>query len=254
MNKKLFLVLALLVLVIGLVGCEKKKKQPVVDEKDPYDQSFSNEMLEAYKSKIEEIEKTHKEEQTKMLEEDPDFDIATLTNLKYDFVFIDEDDVPELVVTNEGYTVAVYTYADGKVVYTMQDEFITDEHGWGYGAAGNAGYEFVPKANVIRNYNNDYAGLVRYVSYNKLDKATHQLVSVYDKELKEFHFDDKNDNGELDENEAEDYIEAPTAFFFGGDVISEEEYNAKLIGGDYEDLTGTLTAAKMIEKIDSLKK
>ncbi|MBR3280415.1 MAG: hypothetical protein IKI57_01030 [Clostridia bacterium] len=254
MNKKSLLVLAILVLAVGLFGCDNKKKQPVVDEKDPYDQTFPAEILEAYKTKIEEIEKAHKAEQAKLMEEDPDFDIASLTNLKYDFAFINDDNIPELLVTNTGHSLAVYTYVDGKIVYTMQDEGITDEHGWLYGIAGNTGYDYVPRANVIRNYNNEYAGLVRYVSFNKLDEKTNQMVPVYDEALKEFHFNDKNLNNEIDEDEADDYVKEPVAFFFGENEITKEEYDAKLIDGDFEELVGRLSAAKMVEKIESLKK
>ena len=255
MNLKKLLLVAILVLAVCLVACDDKKKNKpkVVDDTDPYSQTVSAEVLDAYKAKIEEIEKKHKEEQAKLLE-DPDFDIASLTNLKYDLVYFNDDDIPELVVTNEGFAVALYTYANGQVVYTMQDEGITDENGWTYGIAGNGGYDYVSKGNVIRNYNNEYAGLIRYVTYNKLDDKTNQLVPVYDNSLKEYHFNDKNNNGEIDEDEADDYVDEPTAFYFGENKITEEEYNAKLIDGDYDILDGDLTATKMIEKFESLKK
>ena len=255
MNKKLLFVLALVILVVGLVACEnKKEKQDDIfsDKYNPYTYTFSGEIVEAYKAKIEAIEKAHKAEQTELLDNNPDYDITLLTNLKYALAFVNDDDVPELVVSNLGYSVAVYTYANGEVVYTMKDDSVTDEHGLAYGVAGNVGYDYIPRGNIIRNYNNDFAGLIRYVTYRKLDN--NQVVYVYDNELKEFHFEDKDGNGTLDENEADDYVDEPTAYFFGENKITKEEYEAKLIDGDYDELAGNLSAAELTQKLNTLTK
>ena len=250
MNKKLLLVLAMVLLVVGLVACGK---EPKTDETDPFDVATKGDYAKAYKEKVAEIEKAHKAEQTKILEDNPDYDITQFANLAYDLVYIDDDDIPELVVTNPGYYTALYTYADGKVVYCMKDEMVPDdEHGWAYGAGGNAGYEYSPRINTIRNYNNDYAGLIRYINYSKLDATTHQLVSVYDKELKMYFFEDKNNNGELDENEADAASEEATAYYFGTEKLTEEEFNAKIVDEFFDDLAGKKSASEMNNALDSL--
>ena len=251
MNKKLFMIVAVLVLVVSLVACNDKK--PKTDETDPFDVGSKGEYALAYKEKIASIEKAHRAEQTKILEDDPEYDLTLFTNLAYDLVYVDDDDIPELVVTNPGYYTALYTYADGKVVYCMKDESNPeDEHGWAFGAAGNGGYDYSPKLNVIRNYNNDYAGLIRYITYNKIDSTSHQLVPVYDKELKVFYFTDKNQNGEVDEDELNNFSEEATAYYFGSQKLSEEEFNAKLFDDFFDELSGKKAANEMNSALDTL--
>ncbi|MCM1124759.1 MAG: hypothetical protein NC416_19465, partial [Eubacterium sp.] len=70
----------------------------------------------------------------------------------YDLIYVDEDEIPELVSGLNGYYVNLYTYEDGTLYKLMDD--------WAYGAMGNAGYEYAPGDNSIRNYNADYAGAI----------------------------------------------------------------------------------------------
>ncbi len=184
MNKKILFLLAMIVLVVGLVACGDKKepkndasgnpiatdktsdkgKDKPVDNTNPYVANIPNEIIDFYKEKVEEVEKKHRENQTQLLELDPNTDISQLTNLKYDLVFFDDNNTPELVVTNPGMRTALYTYDAGKVIYTMEEGNPDDEYGWPFGVSGNAGYEYIPRGNVIRWYANDYAGLIRYTA------------------------------------------------------------------------------------------
>lgn len=110
--------------------------------------------------------------------------------LKYGLIYFDEDDIPELVLGNEGYWVSMYKYANGEI-YTLMDH-------WGYGAMGNSGYAYVPKMNSVRNYNTDYAGLIRYTGYaSNTDNSELEFSTI----IEAYHFDDKNGNDIPDEDE-----------------------------------------------------
>ena len=123
-------------------------------------------------------------------------------------------------------------------------------YGWPFGVSGNAGYEYIPRGNVIKWNNNDYAGLIRYTSLYKLDEATHLLVNRLEDTLYEVHYNDKNGNGEVDEDEM-DYVEE-AIYHLGDKVITAEEFGSYLIPGDYEELAGTKSYSEMIAALDSL--
>ena len=267
MNKKFLLLIAIFVLVTGLVACNDKKEEtssegrialetntsestPEVIEPeleldevintDPYVANIPNEILDFYLEKVEEIEANYKEEQDKILADNPDYDVSNAPQLKYDLVFFNDDNIPELVVNKDGYSLALYTYDAGKVIYAMKEEGMDDdESGWPYGAGGNHGYEYAPRKNVLRNLNADHAGLIVYYYLASIDPETHLLVSKYDKELYVNNFDDKNNNGSLDEDEMENYVEN-ASFVYDGKAITEEEFS-EYIMSDYEfvNLTGT---------------
>ncbi len=224
---------------------EEENNEPVEEAKDydPYTANIPNEILDFYKEKIDEIEQKHKEDYKKLAEVADDLDYSDLNNLKYDLVFFNDDNIPELVVSQEGYRVTLYTYDAGKVVCAMEDE-----NGWPYGAGGNAGYEYVPRGNVIRNYNSDHAGLIRYTSFYKLDNL--KLVNALEQSLYETHYEDKNGNNEVDEDEI-DYIEE-AKYFYGDNEITAEEFEAKLISGEYEELVGTKSYEDIIARLNSL--
>ncbi len=260
--KKVLIVLAVLV-VIGLmicaiVGCEDKttpntsgepyevidngegevtpednEEETVPPETDPYVANIPNEIIDFYKEKVEDIN---------VADEDK--------RLRYDLVFFDDNNTPELVVSDPGYRMILYTYDAGKVIYT-QEEY-EDEMGWPLGAGGNAGYDYAPRANTIRNYDSDHAGLVRYITYYVLNENSHQLVSLYDEPLYEMFYEDKNNNLDVDEDEFDTYSEEATGYVFGETKISQEDFEAKLVSGDFVELVGTKTFDEMIKALDSL--
>ncbi len=146
--------------------------------------------------------------------------------LSYDLIYLDEDDIPELVLGMNGFYVNLYTYADGNV-YTLMDH-------WGYGAMGNAGYEYVPRMNSMRNYNSDYAGLVGFTTYCSItSEHTLEATTVIETRL----YEDTNGDGIP---QGEEYIPDYQVYFIDGEEISYDEavsYDA----GKYEFISGELT-------------
>lgn len=145
--------------------------------------------------------------------------------LKYNLIHIDDNDIPELVIGHNGFYVNLYTYADGKV-YTLMDH-------WSYGAMGNAGYEYVPKMNSIRNYNSDYAGLIGFTAYCSITaEHTLEATTIIETRL----YEDTNGDGIPQD---EEYIPDYQVYFIDGEEISYDEavsYDA----GKYEFIGGEL--------------
>lgn len=146
--------------------------------------------------------------------------------LTYGLIHIDDDDIPELVLGMNGFYVNLYTYADGDV-HTLMDH-------WSYGAMGNAGYEYVPKMNSVRNYNSDYAGLVGFTTYCSITaEHTLEATTVIETRL----YEDTNGDGIP---QGEEYIPDYQVYLIDGEEISYDEavsYDA----GKYEFVGGELT-------------
>ncbi len=159
--------------------------------------------------------------------------------LTYDLIYVDDNDVPELVADMTGYYVSLFTYTDGQV-RTLMDR-------WGYGAAGIPGYEYVPRANVIYNRNVDFAGAMYYEFYMKIG-AEGQLEDYYDQSLTLWNFDDLNGNGAPDEGE--ELLEDPI-YRYGDQVISEAEFDAYLIPGTYEMIQGAMTQDQILAALEN---
>lgn len=146
--------------------------------------------------------------------------------LKYGLIYFDEDDIPELVLGNEGYWVSMYKYANGEI-HALMDH-------WGYGAMGNSGYAYVPKMNSVRNYNTDYAGLIGYISYCSIT-AEHILetTAVIETHL----YEDTNGDGIPQD---EEYIPDYQVYFIDDKEISADEaasYNV----GEYQYIIPEMT-------------
>ena len=123
----------------------------------------------------------------------------------FSLVYIDEDDVPELVVDNTGYMVSIYKYKDG-ISYPVAE-------GWGYGAMGNHGYEYAEKKNCLRNYNTDYAGAILYTSYMSIQDDGAVMTDFCEKFL---NFDDLDGDGIPSDEEMERTV--------SGDYTGSSEY------------------------------
>lgn len=150
-------------------------------------------------------------------------------NTTYGLIDLDGKGAPELVISMPGF-VNMYTYSGGRV-YTLMD-------GWGYGVAGNAGYDYIPGGNVVRNFNNDYAGAVEYENYYHIDEKF-RFKPLYDKDLYITLFDDKNGNQTPDDDEP---IDPDTKhLYYGGTELSEEDYASMQISGEYKTLTGDMS-------------
>lgn len=151
----------------------------------------------------------------------------------YALIYVNEDDVPELVADRDGYYVKLYTYADGQVKEVFD---------WGYGAAGNGGYDYLPKGNTVYGSSTEYGGAIVYENYYKLG-ADGKPESIHDKSLSIWYFDDRNGNGRYDEGE-----ENPdTAIYrYGDQTVTPEVYEGYAIEGDYETISGSMTAEQVL--------
>ena len=159
-------------------------------------------------------------------------------DVTFSLVYFDDDDTPELACGNTGYYVSLYTFKDG-MVYTLMDS-------WGYGAGGNHGYEYLPGMSVIRNYNADNAGSVMnetYISIEVVGEGVHESY-LY---LKKTFFDDVDGNGEPGSDEAtgEEYIR----YYLEDVEITEAEYRAKIVEGDFEELYGKYNGDDVLDSL-----
>lgn len=150
----------------------------------------------------------------------------------YDLVYVDEDETPELVAGVNGYYTSLYTFRDGRI-YTLMDR-------WTYGVMGNVGYEYAPRKNNLRNYNNDYAGAILYTTYMKVNDR-HAIETTV--EIRTVNFDDANQNGVPDEEEMGSYGRYGVSYIDGKEVSAEEcvSYDE----GDYEMLIGTMSLQEL---------
>jgi len=162
-------------------------------------------------------------------------------NLKYDLIYFDNDNIPELVVDNSSYWLSMYSYKGDKM-YPLMDK-------WSYGAAGNVGYDYAEKKGIIYNFNQDYAGAVANVSYMVLndkfefDIFTHTFQGAELEETDEMY------------NEIKEYIEITSGYYLNGERITEEEFYNSIKGADkiedYKILYGTKSINEITEELES---
>lgn len=141
--------------------------------------------------------------------------------IKYNLIFFDDDDIPELVADYTGYYVSMYTYHDGRI-YTVMDE-------WVYGAGGNHGYDYCPRKGSVRNYDTDYAGLILWTTYWTLGEG-YELEPVVSIEF--LNFIDENGNGRPDGDESETVGYGDKSYIDGVEITLEEELSYSM--GEYE--------------------
>ncbi len=189
--------------------------------------SDDEEQIEEIPSVLEVSDKTYKDiywEIVEMYEKNYTYGRAT-----YSLIYFNDDDIPELVTSVNGYRVSMFTYCDGFVYKVIDD--------WPYGAMGNAGYEYIPKKNVIRNYNADMAGAIMYETYERMnDKCEIELYHGDYLKIKYFDDLDNDENPDDEEKIGIDYVH----YFFGDKEIIKEEYDKYVIEGDYEYMEGSL--------------
>ena len=164
------------------------------------------------------------------------YDMEGGNERKYDLIYVDGDDIPELAAGVNGYFISLHTFDGGKV-YTLMDD-------WGYGAMGNVGYEYIPGGNRLRNYNNDYAGAVLYTTFMNVGPQHRIDVSA---EIKTLNFDDVNGNGVPDEDEMESMGKYSVSYIDGKEISAEEyvSYNQ----GEYEYIQGNMSLGELLEKL-----
>lgn len=111
-----------------------------------------NEFSKYYIEKINELEELNKDYE-----------------LKYGLAYINEDDIPELVVDNGG-MIWTYTYKDNKGKLLNETS---------YGTHGRGGYEFVEKGNIIREFATDQNGYA-YEIYDELFQYKYSASCTFD--------------------------------------------------------------------------
>ncbi|MDO4632693.1 MAG: hypothetical protein Q4B01_02425 [Eubacteriales bacterium] len=158
---------------------------------------------------------------------------------KYELIYFNEDEIPELLVCRQSYWVSLYTYDPeaGKVVKLMNQ--------WGYGAGGNAGYAYLPRKNALFYENSDYAGALVWVNHMKM--RDNRLVYSYSKPLTIRYYVDSNNNGFPD---PEELISKPR-YYRGEKKISKKRFMKYKIGSDddYVWMAGKDTFAKMKRRL-----
>lgn len=206
-------------------GREKAGENEAVEQKikeienhiaEAEESSFPSDARRAYAQKVQEL---------------------AMENEEFRFALVDltENSIPELVVDLPGYYIGVFVYDGDKAVQQ-------GENYWPYGAFGNLGYEYLPGKNVIRNYNNDYAGIVQYETYYTISENEISLLS--NNQLSIHHFVDVNRNGYPDENE--EYTDE-SFYFVDDNEVSEDIYASYQIKGDFEWLNGDKSVNEMMD-------
>lgn len=153
-------------------------------------------------------------------------------NLTCNLIQVDDDGIPELAAGVDGYYTDLYTYHGG-TVYMLMDH-------WAYGAMGNAGYEYAPGKNSLRNYNSDYAGAIVYTTYMEISDRHTLDVTV---QIETFNFDDVNENGVPDEDEMGSMGRYGISYIDGREASAEE--CAAFDAGGYEPIPGDMSLQEL---------
>lgn len=151
----------------------------------------------------------------------------------YDLIYVDEDEIPELVSGRNGYFVNLYTYKDGTLSMLMNR--------WPYGAGGNTGYDYEPRKNSMRNYDADQAGLIMNTYFMRINEHCEIETPMW---IKSINYIDSNGNGELDEDE--EFGAGPV--YINGEKASLEEMDAVYETydmGDYQPIEGRITEVEV---------
>lgn len=226
--KKSFLFI-ILTLILVLVGCSSNKgsDKPYevslkgnyenAKEIDAYKLKYDEKIIKAYEEKIDELEKKRREEIYMKAESDKNFDYSSVKNLRYELILLNDDNIPELVAGEEDSWLNIYTYVDGKVVSTGNN----NEKQFVIGENGSQRIEYIPKAGIVYTIRSDYAGMINYYDFKVLNE-NNKFDKMYSKDLYELHFDDINGNKIPDDGEQ--YSEDIHKYFFGDKEINKDEY------------------------------
>lgn len=149
-----------------------------------------------------------------------------LDRRKYNLIYMDEDNTPELVAGVPGYWVSVYTYHEGRI-YCLMNE-------WGYGAFGNVGYEYVPRKNSLRNYDADGAGAIMNTTYMTVGQDHSMEMVVY---IRDVFSEEADENGEYSCTTYVDGVETPEDKLINYDV------------GEYEFIEPIWSREELLERL-----
>ena len=164
-----------------------------------------------------------------------------LDGMDFGLIYVNDDDIPELVFGPEGYWVSVYTWRDGQV-YTVMDQA-------GYGTWGRD-YAYIPFRNAIKEwcyyyFDYDYSGFTRriYDDFYQMAETTYVLEYVHGLIVEDVY---QYEAGEM---------EAYVLYYVEPDrtewEITEEEYDAYFFAReeDYIMLSGDFSADEIINEL-----
>lgn len=163
-----------------------------------------------------------------------------LDRMDFGLIYVNDDDIPELVFGPKDYWVSVYTWQDGQV-YTVMDQEA-------YGTWGRD-YTYIPFQNTIKEYcysyfDHDDNGYTRrlYEDFYQMAETTYKLEYVYGLIYEDFV---KNEG---------DGAEAYVLFYGEPDgterEITEEEYDAYYVRKEeYIELRGNSSADEIINEL-----
>lgn len=164
-----------------------------------------------------------------------------LDRMDFGLIYVNDDDIPELVFGPEGYWVSVYTWQDGQV-YTVMDQEA-------YGTWGRE-YTYIPFKNAIKEwcysyFDYDDNGFTRrfYDVFYQMAETTYELEFVYGLIMEDFVKDDVD--------ESEEYILYYVEPDWTEREITEEEYDAYFNAreGEYIRLRGDFSADEIINEL-----
>lgn len=135
---------------------------------------------------------------------------------KYALVYIDADDIPELVVDNMGYYLSIYTYSskDEDLILSMDKE--------PYGTGGCVEYYYDPHCNMLSTFGHDQAlsvfgytyyemksdcivGLAYSITAKCLDEDGNLIEDTGKEEDWHYYYDDEETDKEISEDEFDLY-------------------------------------------------
>lgn len=161
---------------------------------------------------------------------------AEYPNSKYDLIYFNNDDIPDLVVDGPGLN--LYMYENGKV-YTLME----------YGTVGIGGskyYDYLENKGALYNYGNGYAGAISQVIIKILNSK---------REFDEFKIISEGATLEPTNSmyeQVQKELAETAGYYYNGKKISEEEFNNKLKESsvssnekDYKALYGSKTVEEV---------
>lgn len=191
---------------------ESDVSDSILDESDATLQLEHPNMKSAYEHFINFIEETEKSNG------------GMLGEIKYDLVYVTDDDIPELLVDYSGYWISLYTYVDNNVYPIMEQE--------PYGAWGRM-YEYRDREGIIHSSCYSLEGDTE-ITYDELYKINdnYELEALYT------NFDSLSQILFCPENEIK--------YYFDLNEISKEQYD-EYLGSKYEILEGVYSAEEIKE-------
>lgn len=216
--KKILLIISVIA-VLFLTGCKSKEStttingalindENIVDENKnnelevEKEASLNKEVKDAYLNIINTYESEYEKD-----------------DIKYDLIYFNNDDIPDLVVNMQEMWVSLYIGINGDI-YNPIDM-------WSYGAMGNTGYEYAEKSGIILNSNTDYAGVIITEAIMILnDNYTFDTYSAttIGAEIETSGETSGEVSGEIS-GEISEALNSYGGYYYNNEKISEEKYN-----------------------------